>query len=344
MNEVPEASSRRAVGDRERCCHQGSPIDDAISRNAPAEEESAPPSSSNDRATRTAAQPSPRQNECPFHQGQNQPGTPSIRPLTKVLCKVTMESPSGPLKLSTSQSNAAGSSGHLLPSPIIAITSRQVDRLAPTQNSTAISPPESPSIPFRHPNDPLPIEASGSIVDTNRLHVQGNGEGSDHSSRRRTLLCCFLPCRLRPQLLQCLASGLLLSMVLAICEFPTRGIKHPVSILLTRRYCVVDLGLALTHHIARGELTIIIIMVIAFATMFFFSTIIRLCMVIHGSDGRRGMQCSEMAGMRGYVVPPKPIPVLLARDEEATGIEGEVAKLKPPAYGLWRNSFVSSLP
>ena len=46
-------------------------------------------------------------------------------------------------------------------------------------------------------------------------------------------------------------------------------------------------------------------------------------------------------GHPGYAIPRQPIRVLLARDEEAAGIESETTKLKPPAYGLWRQSVVS---
>lgn len=46
-------------------------------------------------------------------------------------------------------------------------------------------------------------------------------------------------------------------------------------------------------------------------------------------------------GHPGYAIPVEPIRVVLARDEEAAGIESEATKLKPPAYGLWRESVVS---
>ncbi|GAO15585.1 hypothetical protein UVI_02050180 [Ustilaginoidea virens] len=45
-----------------------------------------------------------------------------------------------------------------------------------------------------------------------------------------------------------------------------------------------------------------------------------------------------MLGLGGYVVPQKPIPVVLAQDEEAVGVESEASKSRPPAYGLWRES------
>ncbi|KEZ38727.1 hypothetical protein SAPIO_CDS10754 [Scedosporium apiospermum] len=45
-----------------------------------------------------------------------------------------------------------------------------------------------------------------------------------------------------------------------------------------------------------------------------------------------------MLGLGGYAIPRVPIRVVLARDEEAAGIESETTKLRPPAYGLWRES------
>lgn len=49
-------------------------------------------------------------------------------------------------------------------------------------------------------------------------------------------------------------------------------------------------------------------------------------------------------GHSGYAIPRQPIRVVLARDEEAAGIESEATKLQPPAYGLWRESVVSFIP
>lgn len=37
-------------------------------------------------------------------------------------------------------------------------------------------------------------------------------------------------------------------------------------------------------------------------------------------------------------MPQQPIPVLLARDEEARGVESQATKVTPPAYGVWRES------
>jgi hypothetical protein len=49
----------------------------------------------------------------------------------------------------------------------------------------------------------------------------------------------------------------------------------------------------------------------------------------------------QMIAPGGYAVPSQPIRIVLARDEEAAGIESETTRLKPPAYGLWRESVVS---
>ncbi|PKS07477.1 hypothetical protein jhhlp_006081 [Lomentospora prolificans] len=53
-------------------------------------------------------------------------------------------------------------------------------------------------------------------------------------------------------------------------------------------------------------------------------------------DEHSGRQ--PMLGLGGYAIPRVPIRVVLARDEEAAGIESEATKLRPPAYGLWRES------
>lgn len=48
-----------------------------------------------------------------------------------------------------------------------------------------------------------------------------------------------------------------------------------------------------------------------------------------------------MVGPGGYAEPVVPIRVVLARDEEAAGIESTATKVPPPVYGLWRESVVS---
>jgi len=70
-------------------------------------------------------------------------------------------------------------------------------------------------------------------------------------------------------------------------------------------------------------------------------------MLLVGQRNRRGESERERGGADvnisgGYAIPAQPIRVLLARDEEAAGIESETTKMTPPAYGIWRESVVSS--
>ncbi|KAJ4028383.1 hypothetical protein NW752_000640 [Fusarium irregulare] len=66
--------------------------------------------------------------------------------------------------------------------------------------------------------------------------------------------------------------------------------------------------------------------------------------VYHGFDlgGNReaALRASRPPRYRGprYAVPPVPIPVVLARDEEAIDGDSEVTKTLPPAYGRWRET------
>lgn len=90
------------------------------------------------------------------------------------------------------------------------------------------------------------------------------------------------------------------------------------------------------------------IIIILIVTIFFCHSVIRLCMMVVKSRKReqaaaRG-QLPEMAGPGGYAIPRQPIPVVLARDEEAAGIESEATKTGPPAYGVWRESVVCFCP
>lgn len=116
-----------------------------------------------------------------------------------------------------------------------------------------------------------------------------------------------------------------------------------------------DLALSITKNTINSEFTVLLILIILFTTIFFCHGLIRLCMLIvkpRGSTSSRGSESDEMrqrGGIMhdaayvlpgGYAIPREPIRVVLARDEEAAGIESETTKMKPPAYGLWRESVV----
>ncbi|KAK0732991.1 hypothetical protein B0T26DRAFT_630319, partial [Lasiosphaeria miniovina] len=122
--------------------------------------------------------------------------------------------------------------------------------------------------------------------------------------------------RVRTQILRCFVSGMFLLLMLA-----------------------VYLSLSLTKNINSSEFTVLLILIILFVTIIFCYGLVRLCILLvrgdhHGNTDR----LPEMRGPGGYAIPEQPIRVVLARDEEAAGIESETTKIKPPAYGLWRES------
>ncbi|KAI1118517.1 hypothetical protein F5Y14DRAFT_217035 [Nemania sp. NC0429] len=104
----------------------------------------------------------------------------------------------------------------------------------------------------------------------------------------------------------------------------------------------VYLVLSITKSINTSEFSILLIILILLTTIIFCHGLIVLCMLLVRSRNRRENSGNEVRegkyGHPGYAIPRQPIRVVLARDEEAAGIESEAAKVKPPAYGLWRES------
>lgn len=91
----------------------------------------------------------------------------------------------------------------------------------------------------------------------------------------------------------------------------------------------------------------LLILIMLFAAIFFCQGLIRLCLKVFRpkpTEERRRTRLANMYGPSGYAIPRQPIRVVLARDEEAAGIESATTKMNPPAYGLWRESVVSNLP
>lgn len=106
-----------------------------------------------------------------------------------------------------------------------------------------------------------------------------------------------------------------------------------------------DLALSLTQSMNSGEFTIVLVLVVLCATVFFCHALLRLFLLIFRGDRpsrRRLERTHHYLSPGGYAVPEEPIPVVLAQDEEARGMESESSKVTPPAYGLWRGSVVSS--
>ncbi|TLS26703.1 hypothetical protein PpBr36_05433 [Pyricularia pennisetigena] len=137
----------------------------------------------------------------------------------------------------------------------------------------------------------------------------------------------------RTQLLKCFVSGMFL-----------------LGLLIT--YLI----LFLTNNMATSEFTVLLVLIMLFAAVIFLHGMVRLCLyMLKTPAGRREhderLSAEETSALRrnraamrqayapgGYAIPEQPIRVVLARDEEAAGIESETTKYKPPAYGLWRES------
>ncbi|KAI5458881.1 hypothetical protein BGZ63DRAFT_389825 [Mariannaea sp. PMI_226] len=168
----------------------------------------------------------------------------------------------------------------------------------------------------------VPNVSAGTELSTRTRRTSGSSrrEQQRRSARHpKRFVFCFPWIRsrkVRRQAIACLISGLILILLVA-----------------------VYLGLAMTKKVQTSEMTIMLVLVILFATLFFFHGLIRLCMtLVKSSRQAADRQNLPSYGPRGYAVPPQPIPVVLARDEEAAGVESEATKSQPPAYGLWRES------
>ena len=98
---------------------------------------------------------------------------------------------------------------------------------------------------------------------------------------------------------------------------------------------------------SSDKFSILIILIILLTTIIFSYAIIRLCLYVvkpprEEPSQRRLVNHLQFPG--GYALPSRPIRVVLARDEEAAGLPSETTNIKPPAYGVWRQSVVRSLP
>ncbi|KAI0155377.1 hypothetical protein GGR52DRAFT_201013 [Hypoxylon sp. FL1284] len=158
-------------------------------------------------------------------------------------------------------------------------------------------------------------------VDRRARHRHHRSRRHRHDEHPKRFLFCFpwvKSYRIRRQILRCFVSGIMLIFMLA-----------------------VYLALSITQNVNSNEFTVLLILVILVATMFFCHGLIRICMFIirppieEDEERPRPPQLMEPGG---YAVPRRPIHVILARDEEVAGIENDPNKMQPPAYGLWRES------
>ncbi|RDA84727.1 hypothetical protein CP532_5240 [Ophiocordyceps camponoti-leonardi (nom. inval.)] len=199
--------------------------------------------------------------------------------------------------------------------------------LAPPSSSPSTAPmpssPERVAIPLER----VPYEVSAPmrmrIVDAPEEAPRASSSGgrldrirSNRTQDGRERSCFCLPTtksrQVRSQIASCVVSGIVFVVVLG-----------------------VYVGLSVSNSIRQSELTIIVILIILAAGIFFCFCLIRLWLVVNRPERMNGRRALVPDLAHQYLVPPKPIPVVLAQDEEAVGIRGEAATSKPPAYGRW---------
>ncbi|QYS95547.1 hypothetical protein H0G86_002834 [Trichoderma simmonsii] len=218
--------------------------------------------------------------------------------------------------------------------PHLALGRRRV-----TDEEAALESPKTPVLPSRRSNSPpvyrmsmagrpavggLPVvpqpavlaasDARRAALETMNSEVRDEPQPAKKNKPKRFLFCLpWIKSRhVRAQLAMCFVAATFLFSLLA-----------------------VYLGLTLTKHVVIGELNIMLIMIILLAGVFFCYSLIRLWILVVRGDPP---EIPRAIDPRGYAVPRNPIRVVMAQDEEAAGVENEAMTMKPPAYGLWRES------
>lgn len=156
----------------------------------------------------------------------------------------------------------------------------------------------------------------------NRKYKRHHRQHQQQQSPKRFLFCFpwVKSRRMRSQILTCFVSGLFLLLMLT-----------------------VYLALALTKQINTRDFSIVLILIILITTIIFCHSLVRICLMMmrpssDSSSSGSSNHMNHFLAPGGYAIPQRPIRVVLARDEEAAGLENNTTNLKPPAYGLWRES------
>lgn len=121
------------------------------------------------------------------------------------------------------------------------------------------------------------------------------------------------------------------------------AVEIPVLIRLA------DLAFAVSHSNLGRELHILLVFMILILAIVLCHSLIRFIMaVIRDPRTLATNRIPSRSGHTGYAQPERPIPVVLAGDEEALheseGPSREKVTVPPPAYGLWRSSVVRADP
>lgn len=91
------------------------------------------------------------------------------------------------------------------------------------------------------------------------------------------------------------------------------------------------------------ELHILLIFMLLILAIVFCHSFVRFILGVARGPSHRRSRIPSRLGPGGYAEPDRPIPVVLAADEEIMAGSGrEKISSPPPAYGLWRSSVVSA--
>lgn len=245
--------------------------------------------------------------------------------------------------------------------PHLALGRRRVN-----DEEAALESPKTPVLPSRRSNSPpvyrmsmagrpavggLPVvpqpavlaasDARRAALETMNSEVRDEPQPVKKNKPKRFLFCLpWIKSRhVRAQLAMCFVAATFLFSLLAVCKwiYDFFGVAQRPNSDREMLISVTDLGLTLTKHVVIGELNIMLIMIILLAGVFFCYSLIRLWILVVRGDPP---EIPRAIDPRGYAVPRNPIRVVMAQDEEAAGVENEAMTMKPPAYGLWRESVV----
>ncbi|PKY00642.1 hypothetical protein P168DRAFT_285314 [Aspergillus campestris IBT 28561] len=122
--------------------------------------------------------------------------------------------------------------------------------------------------------------------------------------------------------------------------------KKLITLVASAAFLIVVLAVFLAFSVANSnlgqELYILLIFMLLILSIVFFHSLIRFFMAIGRGSQLTGNHIPHNVGPSGYAQPERPIPVVLAGDEELLAESHRSAQEKvpppPPAYGLWRSS------
>ncbi|KAJ9326522.1 hypothetical protein DTO027B5_248 [Paecilomyces variotii] len=118
-------------------------------------------------------------------------------------------------------------------------------------------------------------------------------------------------------------------------------INTSIAGLVLALVLAIYLAFTLTNSLIGEEFRVMLILLTLIVAVFFLHSVIRFIIVLLRGPPEFSDRPPSQAGPMGYATPPRPIHVILARDEELgedVRNAGNKVTHPPPAYGLWRSS------